>query len=203
VSEVPLDRPLDLAALARLAADLPPAPAPAPATREELLARDPLRFIPTVRLAAAKGPAPEPEAGPVTIEADDPAFCGQGWWQAERTAAGALRWSGLAPCATMLLPALGGGALLVTLTVRAPFGVPLDIAAHDILLDGAPLAFDTIESDGVIGRFAARALLPPMPAMARVALLVQGARHGDPDTGPRRDTRLLGLGLMAVRVERA
>jgi hypothetical protein len=200
VSEVSLDRPLDLAALARLAADLPPA-AP-PATREERLARDPLRFIPVARLAAARGAAPAPEAGPVTIEADDPAFCGQGWWQAERTAAGALRWSGLAPCATMLLPALGGGALLLTLTVRAPFGVTLDIAAHDILLDGAPLAFATVESDGVVGRFAARARLPPMPAMARMVLLVQGERHGDPDTGPRRDTRRLGLGLMAVRVER-
>jgi hypothetical protein len=102
----------------------------------------------------------------------------------------------------MLLPALGGGALLLTLTVRAPFGVTLDIAAHDILLDGAPLAFATVESDGVVGRFAARALLPPMPAMARMVLLVQGERHGDPDTGPRRDTRRLGLGLMAVRVER-
>ncbi len=201
MSEVPLDRPLDAAALRRLAAE--PTSHPAPATREERMRRDPLRFIPEARLKAAHGPAPEPATGPFAMQADDPAFCGQGWWEAERTAAGALRWSGMARCATMLLPALGGGNLVLTLAVRSPFGIPLDIAAYDILLDGAPLSFETLANDGVIGRFAARALLPPMPAAARIALLVQGAWHADPGTGPRRDTRLLGLGLMALRLERA
>jgi hypothetical protein len=201
VTEVPLDRPLDAAALLRLAAELPPA-APPP-TREARLARDPLRFIPAARRDAARGPAPDPERGPFDMQADDPAFCGQGWWQAERTTAGALRWSGLARCATLLLPALGGGALRLTLALRSPFGIPLDVAAQGILLDGAPLTFETLENDGVIGRFAASALLPPLPAFARVALLVQGEPHADPDTSARRDTRLLGIGLMALRLERA
>lgn len=199
-----LDAPTDpalMADLLRLAATLPGHAAPA--LREARLRRDPLAFIPPARLAAAAGAAPLPEAGPFLIEADDPAFCGQGWWQAERTAAGALRWSGASRCAALLLPALGGGALLLTLVVRAPFGVPLDIARYDLLLDGVPLAFAAIETDGVVGRFAARATLPPMPAAARVALLLHGAWDTDPDAGPRRDTRSLGLGLMAVRLERA
>ena len=64
------------------------------------------------------------------MEADDPAFRGQGWWQAERTAAGALRWAGFADRASLLLPALGGGTLSLVLDVRSPFGVPLVPERH-------------------------------------------------------------------------
>jgi hypothetical protein len=204
VDELPLDSPRDpalLRDLLRLARVLPPHAAPA--TREERLRRDPLRFIPEARLAAAAGPAPVPDSGPFVLEASDPAFCGQGWWQAERTASGALRWSGAAPCATLLLPALGGGDLALTLTVRSPFGIPLDIGGYDVLLDGAPLAFETLADDGVVGTFMARSTLPPMPAGARVALLMHAEWHADPATGPGRDSRRLGLGLMSLRLERA
>ena len=201
MSGLRLDRPADRAALTRLASDLPPHPAPA--TREQRLARDPLPFIPPERQAGALASPPEPEAGPFEMEADDPAFRGQGWWQPERTSSGALRWAGFADRAALLLPALGGGALDLTLAVRSPFGIPLDITAHDILLDGAPLTFATEENDGVTGRFTARAVLPAMPPLARVTLMVVGGLQGDPDTGPRRDTRLLGLGLMRVRLVRA
>jgi hypothetical protein len=204
VDELPLDGPHDpglLAELLRLARDLPPHPAPR--SREELLRRDPLRFIPAERLSAAAGPAPEPEAGPFVLDAADPAFCGQGWWPAERTASGPLRWSGAAPCATLLLPALGGGRLALTLTVRSPFGIPLDIGGYDVLLDGVPLGFATLANDGVVGTFVAHAIVPPMQAGARLALLLHAAWHGDPASGPGRDARRLGLGLMSLRLERA
>lgn len=192
--------------LARLAARLDAqaqAARAAALTREERLRIDPLRMIPGARLAAARGEGAAAAQGPVAIEAADPDFTGFGWFAAERTDRGSLRWSGEARCATLLLPALGGGELALTLALRAPFGVRLDLAAHDVFLDGAPLSFATVSNDGVTGIFEARPLLPPMPDGARVTLLLHGAQHEDPATGPKRDTRRLGLGLAWVRVERA
>ncbi|MGG5821034.1 hypothetical protein [Falsiroseomonas sp. HW251] len=201
MNEVPLDRPADVAALRCRAAEMPPHPAPP--TREERMRRDPLPFIPEARRAAARAPAREPEAGAFELSADDPAWRGQGWWPLERTQSGPLRWTGPASCAAVLLPALGGGALRVTLNVRAPFGIPLDIARYELELDGAPLSFGTLANDGVTGRFSALVTIAPMPPLTRVALLIAGAWHEDPDTGPRRELRKLGLGLMRVRLERA
>jgi hypothetical protein len=195
-----------LAELARLAARLDAVEAAAEEarlSREERLRRDPLRFIPAQRVAAAAAPAPEAEAGPVALDAGDPDFTGFGWWPMERTEGGSLRWSGAARCATLLLPALGGGALMLTLSLRAPFGLPLDIAAHDLFLDGVPLAFDTVSNDGVIGVFEARVSLPGLPAGSRVTLLLHGPLREDPASGPRRDTRSIGLGLIWARLERA
>lgn len=172
-------------------------------SREERMRIDPLRFIPKQRLAAAMGPEAEPVDGPVAVDAGDPDFAGSGWWQAERTEGGSLRWSGTARCATLLLPALGGGDVVLTLCVRAPFGLPLDIAEHDLFLDGVPLAFRTVANDGVIGIFEAPLTLPPMPVGARVTLLLHGPQHEDPASGPKRDTRRIGLGLGWARLERA
>lgn len=172
-------------------------------TREERMRLDPLRFIPKQRLSAALGPEAEPVDGPVALDAGDPDFAGSGWWQAERTEGGSLRWSGAARCATLLLPALGGGEVVLTLCLRAPFGIPLDLAQHDLFLDGAPLAFRTVANDGVVGIFEAPLTLPEMPPGARVTLLLHGAQHEDPATGPRRDTRRIGLGLIWARMERA
>lgn len=195
-----------LAELARQAARLDAledAQRAAALSREERMRLDPLRFIPKSRLAAAMGPAAEPEDGPFALEAGAPDFVGFGWWDAERTEGGALRWSGAARCASLLLPALGGGELTLTLCLRAPFGNPLDLAEHDILLDGQPLAFTTVANDGVIGIFEAPLSLPPMPAGARLALLLAGRHYEDPATGPKRDTRRIGLGLLWARLEPA
>ena len=195
-----------LGELARLAArvdQLEQAAAAASLTREDRLRIDPLRAIPADRVAAAGLPAPLPEAGPVTLDPADPSFTGFGWWEAERSASGSLRWSGTSRCATLLLPALGGGEVVVTLSLRMPFGLSFDIAAHDWFLDGMPLTFTAISSDGVVGVFAARAVLPPMPAGARLCLLLHGPQHEDPAQGPRRDTRRMGLGLVWARIERA
>lgn len=172
-------------------------------SREERIRLDPLRHIPAERLAAALGEAPAPETGPCALDPAAPDFVGFGWWQAERTEGGSLRWSGAARCATLLLPALGGGELLLTLSLRAPFGKPLDLEGEDIFLDGVPLAFRTLTSDGVVGVFAARASLPAMPAGAKLTLLLHGRQYEDPATGPRRDTRRIGLGLLWARIERA
>lgn len=195
-----------LGELARLAArvdHLEQVAAAASLTREERLRIDPLRAIPADRVAAAGLPAPLPEAGPVTLDPADPSFTGFGWWEAERAASGSLRWFGTSRCATLLLPALGGGELVVTLCLRMPFGLSFDIAAHDWFLDGMPLSFTALSCDGVVGVFAARAVLPPMPAGARLCLLLHGPQHEDPAQGPRRDTRRMGLGLVWARIERA
>jgi hypothetical protein len=195
-----------IAELARLSArveTLEQASAAATRSREERLRIDPLRAIPPERLAAASLPAPLAEAGPVRLDPADPDFTGFGWWQAERTPDGSLRWSGAARCATLLLPALGGGELVLTLSLRAPFGLPLDIAAHDWFLDGMPLAFTTVSSDGVVGVFEARVTLAPMPPGARLALLLHGPQYADPARSPQRDTRRMGLGLVWARLERA
>ncbi len=172
-------------------------------SRAERVRIDPLRMIPAARLAAAAGAAPEAEAGPVAIEAGEEGFAGFGWFAPERTQAGFLRWSGQARCATLLLPALGGGELVLTLSLRSPFGVPLDLTAQDYFLDGVPLDFATVGNDGTTGIFEARPSLPERPPGACVTLLLHGAQHEDPATGPRRDTRRLGLGLAWVRIERA
>ncbi len=172
-------------------------------SREERMRLDPLRFIPKSRLGAALGPAEEPIEGPVALDPGAPDFTGFGWWQAERTEGGSLRWSGAARCATLLLPALGGGELVLTLCLRAPFGLKLDIAEHDIFLDGIPLAFHTVANDGVIGIFEAALTLGEMQAGARLALLLHGPQHEDPAVGPKRDTRRIGLGLIWARLERA
>jgi hypothetical protein len=195
-----------LAELARMAARLDrleDAQAAASRSREERLRLDPLRFIPSTRLAEALGGAAAAEAGPVALAAGDPAFVGAGWWEAETTEAGSLIWSGTSRCASVMLPGLGGGDLLVTLSVRSPFGLPLDIGAHDFFLDGVPLAFATVSNDGTVGIFEARATLPAMPPGARVALLLLGPQHEDPASGPRRDTRRIGLGLVWIRLEHA
>jgi hypothetical protein len=195
-----------LAELARLAARveaLEQAAAAASLAREERLRIDPLRAIPADRVAAAEGAAPARETGPVTLDPGDPAFTGFGWWEAERTASGSLRWSGAARCATLLLPALGGGELVLRLCLRIPFGLPFDIAEHDWFLDGMPLSFATTSSDGAVAVVEARATLPPMPAGARVALLLHGRQYEDPALEPRRDTRCMGLGLVWARLERA
>jgi len=172
-------------------------------SREERIRLDPLRYIPAERLAAALGGAPAPEEGPAVIDPAAPEFVGFGWWQAEPTEGGSLRWSGASRCATLLLPALGGGELLVTLRLRAPFGVKLDLAAQDFFLDGVPLRFEAVSNDGVTGVFSARASLPAMPAGAKLCLLLHGAQYDDPATGPKRDTRRIGPGLIWARIERA
>ena len=195
-----------LAELARQAARidaLEDASRAATLSREERMRLDPLRFIPKARLAAALGPEAEPVDGPVAIDAGDAEFAGAGWWQVERTEGGSLRWSGAARCATLLLPALGGGEVVLTLCLRAPFGLRLDIAEHDVFLDGVPLAFRSVANDGVIGIFEAPLALPEMPVGARLTLLLHGPQHEDPATGPRRDTRRIGLGLIWARIERA
>jgi hypothetical protein len=172
-------------------------------TREDRLRLDPLRFIPKARQAAALDPAPAAEEGPFALDPGAPDFVGFGWWQPERTEGGSMRWSGAARCATLLLPALGGGELVLTLGLRSPFGRPLDMAEHDVFLDGMPLAFEAVSLDGVNGVVAARATLPEMPAGARLTLLLHGVQYEDPAEGPRRDTRRIGLGLMWARLERA
>jgi hypothetical protein len=172
-------------------------------TRADRLRIDPLRHIPPERVSAARAAAPQPEAGPAVVEADDPAFAGHGWYAPERTATGSLRWSGPARCAALALPALGGGALTVALSLRAPYGFPLDLAEQDWFLDGVKLDFTTASNDGTTGLFEARITLPELPAGSRVTLLLAGAQHEDPAEGPRRDTRKLGLGLAWARIERA
>ena len=172
-------------------------------SRDERIRLDPLPFIPKQRLDAALGPAETAAEGPIALDAGDPDFTGTGWWQAEPTEGGSLRWSGMARCASLLLPALGGGELVLTLSLRAPFGVPLDMGAHDMFLDGAPLSFTTVANDGVVGIFEAKAVLPEMPAQARVTLLLHGPQYEDPAAGPKRDTRRMGLGLIWARLERA
>jgi hypothetical protein len=192
--------------IARLAAQvdaLSQAQAAAALSRAERLRIDPLRAIPVARLEAAGGTTAGAGNGPVALEAGDEAFQGFGWFAAERTDRGTLRWSGAARCATLLLPALGGGEVVVTLSLRSPFGVPLDPAAHDLFLDGVPLSLTAIANDGITGTFEARPSLPDHPPGSRITLLLHGAQHEDPATGPRRDTRRLGLGLAWVRLERA
>jgi hypothetical protein len=195
-----------LAELARMAARLDAiedVQSAATRSREERLRLDPLRFIPSVRLADAMGEDAPAELGPVAVAGGDPGFVGFGWWEPERTEDGSLIWSGTSRCASVLLPALGGGDLTVTLALRSPFGLPLDVGEHDFFLDGVPLSFATVSNDGTIGIFEARATLPPMVAGARVALLLVGPQHDDPARGARRDTRRIGIGLMWVRLERA
>lgn len=172
-------------------------------SRAERLRIDPLRNIPEPRRRAAAGPVIADALDVVAIEAGDPAFAGHGWFTPDRTEGGSLRWSGAARCATLALPALGGGALLLSLALRSPFGVELDLAEHTWFLDGVPLDFVAVSNDGTTGIFEARVSLPEAPAGSRVTLLLMGRQDPDPATGPRRDTRVLGLGLAWARIERA
>ncbi len=172
-------------------------------TRADRLRIDPLPTIPPARLAAALGDGPAAEVGPVAVEAGAPDFTGFGWHHPEATEGGSLRWSGAARCATLLLPAAGGGRLAVSLALRAPYGIPLSLEGQEWFLDGMPLAFETISNDGVTGLFEAVATIPERPAGSKVTLLLHGVQFSDPATGPRRDTRLLGLGICWARIERA
>ncbi|MBU8538096.1 hypothetical protein [Falsiroseomonas tokyonensis] len=172
-------------------------------SRAERMRIDPLPFIPAARRAAAAGPEASPEAGPVSFDVASDRFAGFGWYPAEVTEDGALRWSGLARQATVQLPALGGGALRVTLALRTPFGMPLDLAAQEVFLDGLKLDLRLLSQDGAVATCEAIAMLPELPAGSRITLLLAGDRFTDPATGPLRDTRALGLGLGWLRIERA
>jgi hypothetical protein len=172
-------------------------------TRAERLRIDPLRHIPPERLTAARAPALVPEAGPAVMHAADPAFAGHGWYAPETTPAGALRWAGMGRCATLALPALGGGALRLALSLRAPFGRAVDLAAHDWFLDGVRLDLVAVGGDGASAVAEAVITLPEHPPGSRVTLLWCGPATEDPATGPRRDTRRLGLALHWARIERA
>ncbi len=200
VQQVVLEELARLAALVeamegRLAADR--------RSREEMLRIDPLPFIPLERQASATAAPAMPKPGPHELNVAAPDFNGSGWWHAERAGDGSLRWSGVARSATVLLPALGGGALEVTLRLRSPFGHRLDMAEHPTFLDGVPLTFEAVHAGQDAGVFRAGVRLPEMPPGARVTLLLTGPRYDDPSTAPNRDTRRLGLGLSWVRVERA
>jgi hypothetical protein len=172
-------------------------------SRAERLRIDPLPFIPAARREAAAGPPETPEAGPYAVDVASEDFIGFGWYPAEETEAGSLRWSGPARCATVQLPGLGGGAVQVTLALRAPFGAELDFARHDVFLDGLKLELEELSRDGAVRICRGLAMLPDLPPGSRVALLLTGEHFADAAAGPRRDTRELGLGLGWVRIERA
>lgn len=194
-----------LAELARLSARLDAveqAQGAALRSKEELLRLDPLRFIPKSRLNSAGGTGTAAETGPVAIDAGSLDFNGAGWWPAEQTEGGSLRWSGRGRWASVALAALGGGDLLVTLSVRSPFGRTLDIGEYDFFLGAVPLTVKTLSHDGSAGVFEALARLPELPPGSLVTLLLGGAQAEDPATGPRRDQRRLGLGLSWLRLER-
>jgi hypothetical protein len=172
-------------------------------SRAERMRIDPLPFIPAARRVAAAGPARAAEAGPHAVDVASEDFIGYGWYPAEETEVGSLRWSGPARCATVQLPGLGGGAVQVTLALRAPFGQALDLAQQDMFLDGMKLELEVLAQDGAVHTCRGLAVLPELPAEARVALLLTGTRYVDGAAGPRRDTRELGLGLGWIRIERA
>lgn len=172
-------------------------------SRAERMRIDPLPFIPAARRNAAAGPEAVPEAGPVAFDVASEDFIGFGWFPAEMTDAGALRWSGAARCATAQLPALGGGTLRLTLALRAPYSTALDLAEQDVFLDGMKLDLAVLSQDGAVVTCQADAVLPELPTGSRISLLLQGARFADPATGPLRDSRTLGIGLGWLRIERA
>jgi hypothetical protein len=172
-------------------------------SREARMRIDPLRFIPAERQHAAAEAEAMPEEGPVAFDVASDAFVGFGWYPAEQTDSGALRWSGPSRCATVQLPALGGGPLRVTLALRAPFGAKLDLPRQDVFLDGLKLELEQTAQEGAVATCQGVAILPELPAGARLTLLLHGERYTDPATGPVRDTRTLGLGLGWLRIERA
>ncbi|MGX9964974.1 hypothetical protein ACVFYP_16720 [Roseomonas sp. F4] len=172
-------------------------------SREERMRIDPLPFIPADRQEAAAAGEARPEEGPVAFDVASDDFAGFGWYPAEPTDAGALRWSGLSRCATVQLPALGGGPVRVTLALRAPFGATLDPAGLDAFLDGLNLDLEQVARDGAVVTCQGVVILPALPPGARVTLLLHGERYTDPATGPLRDGRTLGLGLGWLRIERA
>lgn len=172
-------------------------------TRAERMLIDPLPFIPAERRVAAAGPEAAPEEGPVAFDVASDDFVGFGWYPAEMTGEGALRWSGLARAATVQLPALGGGALRLTLSLRWPFGAAMDLEALDLFLDGQKLDLTLLSEEGAVASFEAMAVLPELPASSRITLLLHGPRFTDPAAGGRRDSRALGLGLGWLRIERA
>ncbi|NGM23727.1 hypothetical protein G3576_27200 [Roseomonas stagni] len=192
-----------LARLSAQADSLAQAQQEASLTRQERLRIDPLPQIPAARRIAARSPAAAAEEGPTFVEAGTPDFIGHGWYGVEPTAGGVLRWSGQGAWASLLLPALGGGDLVLTVAVHAPFGSTLDMAAEEWVLDGMPLSFEPLSSDGRNGLFFARVRLLERPAGSRATLLLRTTPRTDPAEGPRRDPRALGLGLSWARIERA
>jgi hypothetical protein len=172
-------------------------------SREVRLRLDPLRAIPADRVAAALGGTPEQEVpAQFALDAAAPEFNGTGWYAAEVSPGGSLRWSGAARCASLLLPPLGGGRLRLALSLRVPYGTALDLGQHDLFLDGLPLALRPVSGGAQSGVFEAEVELPPLGAGSRCVLLLHGEQWEDPSTGPRRDPRRLGLGLAWLRLER-
>jgi hypothetical protein len=200
VSEFLIEEMARLSALVEVVAQ---AQREAARSREERMRIDPLPIIPAARRIAARSVEAAVEEGPALLEAGGADFTGFGWFNPEPIEGGVLRWSGRSPWASLLLPALGGGDLLLTVAVRAPFASPIDMAREEWVLDGMPLAFETLTQDGVSGVYSARVSLLERPPGSRATLLHRVAPRTDPAMGPRRDTRALGLGLSWARIERA
>ncbi|WP_426957404.1 hypothetical protein [Muricoccus radiodurans] len=163
-------------------------------SRGEWISLDPLRHIPEGRAAP---PPPPPRR--VAVHAADPAFHGFGWHSAEGTGAESWRWSGTDRAASIILPSLGGGRLMIRLDVVAPFQAALDASAITVLANGQPLELLLVRAAPSRATLGADYTAPEDGGHGSLVLVLLGPSFADA-AGP--DTRVLGVGLRSVTVER-
>lgn len=172
-------------------------------TKAERIRIDPLPMIPEDRRTPPPEearPAPPPPPSRLVLRADAAGLIGFGWFPAETDGSVAWRWSGPTPCASLLLPSLGGGRLRLTLTLRSPFGHPCDGEGIMVFANAAPA--ELWQEDGHGGtraRFAADLELEPDAGDGRLAVVLHIPVFRDPQG---MDTRVLGYGLEEVVLER-
>jgi len=156
-----------------------------------------LRIDPLPEIVARHGIAyARPSAYGISV--NDGAFVGRGWHSLETDSRGYWLWSGPESLSSVLLPALGGGQVGVDIRVRLPFGGAMVPDVLSAMLDGVPVTCNGVRGDVWSGV----ARLPTDDGASRMALVLASRLHEDPRTTPDRDVRVLGVGLVSVRVEK-
>lgn len=169
--------------------------------REAAIRLDPLRYIPGSRGRPAGLPSDR-----FDLAADDAAFNGAGWYEAERSSRGAWRWGGRhGPYSTLLVPTLGGGALRLGLHLSMPFQSTFDLEAATLLANGQPLDLRLQEgSTDRAPRLSAEFDLPEDGGTGSLSLVLMAPRHhmAAAEGETPSDSRALGPGFVGLTLER-
>lgn len=186
-----------IGALSAQVALLEQAAANAKASRAELIAIDKLPFIPQGR---APIPVKHPEQFKLAVDSTD--FNGTGFFGRETDGFESWRWLRPDTASTIVLPSLGGGRLVLRVWLKLPFGHTFDTEVVRVRVNSTDILMIPINPPGNRGLFEATIELPIDQGLGTFMLVLESTSYTPTDAERNNETRTLGLGLLAVELER-